>query len=184
MLYSTVLENETHINRYRSKEYAIAGETFATDNLAIGPRLTFPARMEIPVDVEGKGGKGEERRVSQLPSRDSHNILIHPSFHPSPPPPTRILDAFPLILDIEGRVARRRTAIILKSIKCHRGFLSRSNVRSAQAPRHPNLRRVRRRIIDEAARLSLSLSLYKGAAKLPITPLTRKCAPARYVTLR
>ena len=40
----------------------------------------------------------------------------------------------------------RRIAIILKSIKCHREFLSR-DIRSAQAPRHSNLRRVRRRII-------------------------------------
>lgn len=74
----------------------------------------------------------------------------------------------------QGRAAhRRRTAIILKSIKCHRGFLSRSNVRSAQAPRHPNLWRVRcRRIIDEAAALSIGR---REIADNSVNPQVRSC---------
>lgn len=114
--------------------------------------------MEIPADVakrRGRRGDGVlqlRNRGIQYPHspcralRSSPFPLTHANRLPSPSVP---------LIDIEGRAARRRTAIILKSIKCHRGFLSRSNVRSAQAPRHPNLRRVRRRIIDEAATLAI-----------------------------
>lgn len=131
---------------------------------------------------KGDGRRGETECCNYEVAE--YNILIHPCrvLRPSPFPPAhanRPPPSVPLI-DTEGRVARRRTAIILKSIKCHRGFLSRSNVRSAQAPRHPNLRRVRRRIIDEAAALAVGR---REIADNSVNPQVRSYA-IRHFTLK
>lgn len=137
--------------------------------------------MEIPADVAKREGlEGEETECRNYEVA-GYNILIHrvasslahPLFPPANRPPS---PSVPLI-DIEGRVARRRTAIILKSIKCHRGFLSRSNVRSAQAPRHPNLRRVRYRIMDEAAALAIGR---REIADNSVNPQVRSCIVRRF----